>query len=534
VIRGRGGARGAALAFVLAAAMVHAADVTVPGTSAKVETSGYVDGLAVAELGGPRQRPQAIAELSLLGKITREIRLKATFRSRVGGPFEGGHPGIMNFVHEFQNRTPSLEFNEAYAELRRGDVQLRAGIQKFAWGKLDGAPPTDVLTPRDLHDPLVRDFEESKIGIPAVAFTYYVPPVESLGLSELKASLAYMPIAVPSRIALLEERWFPPTIKASGLSLSERRANALIAAFVKEFNVQTPDGEVPTVSGPVRIPLNLFTLNNRPPKAFDAGGIAARFGGALRGVDWSISHYTGPETGPDLELDASARCRNCIPNLLANQTLGIRARSFIKQTHDTIHMTGADFSTVLGGATVRGEVAVFEDRPYLRISRQVIATALKPQPLSRYGPRLFGIDPKTGLPVESKRAHIPLPELFPDRDSVEWGIGADYLIEGFLPLLQVNQVIFTDDGPEQLLSNPETRLLASLRKRFLDETLEVELRGVYAFERAAWFTYPRITYRWKDNWRFRLGYLAIGGPLESMIGQFHANDEFTLEARYSF
>ena len=118
----------------------------------------------------------------------------------------------MNFVHEFQNRTPSLEFNEAYAELRHGDVQLRAGIQKFAWGKLDGAPPTDVLTPRDLHDPLVRDFEESKIGIPAVALTYFPPPVEALDLSELKASLVYVPIAVPSRIALLEERWFPPSI----------------------------------------------------------------------------------------------------------------------------------------------------------------------------------------------------------------------------------------------------------------------------------------------------------------------------------
>jgi hypothetical protein len=528
VIRARGGACGAALAFLLAAAGAHAADVTVPGTSAKVETSGYVDGLAVAEIGGPRQRPQAIAELSLLGKITRDLRLKATFRSRVGGPFEGGHPGIMNFVHEFQNRTPSLEFNEAYAELRHGDVQLRAGIQKFAWGKLDGAPPTDVLTPRDLHDPLVRDFEESKIGIPAVAFTYFPPPVESLDLSELKASLVYVPIAVPPRIALLEERWFPPTIKTSGLNLSEKQAEQLL-------NAVAPDDFPPVnLNGGVHIPLNLFTLNHRPPKTLDAGGIAGRFSGTVHGVDWSIAHYTGPETGPDLLLDASARCRDCIPTIAATGKVPVRARSFITQTHDTIHMTGADFQTAIGGATVRGEVAVFQDRPYLRISRQVIETALTPQALRRYGPRLFGIDPNTGQLVPSKRAHVPLPELFPDRDSVEWGIGADYLIEGFLPLLQLNQVIFTDDGPEQLLSNPETRLLASVRKRFLDDTLEVELRGVYAFERAAWFTYPRITYRWKDNWRFRLGYLAIGGPLESMIGQFHANDEFTLEARYSF
>src|SRR6185295_13496893 len=130
--------------------------------------------------------------------------------------------------------------------------------------------------------------------------------------------------------------------------------------------------------------------------------------------------------------------------------------------------------------------------------------------------------------VPSKRARVPLPALFPDRDSVEWGIGADYLIEGFQPLLQLNQVIFTDDGPEELLSNPDTRLLASVRKRFLADALEIELRGVYSFERAAWFAFPRITYRWQDNWRFRLGYLAIGGPLESdrkstRLNSSHAN-----------
>jgi len=133
-----------------------------------------------------------------------------------------------------------------------------------------------------------------------------------------------------------------------------------------------------------------------------------------------------------------------------------------------------------------------------------------------------------------KRARVPLQELFPDRDSVEWGVGADYLIEGFLPLVQVNQVVFTDDGPEQLYSNPETRILGSLKKKVLADTVELEFRGVYAIERAAWFVYPRATYRLGDNWRFRLGYLAPGGPLQSYIGQFHRNDEFTLEARYGF
>jgi hypothetical protein len=492
----------------------------VPGTSARVEAGGYVDGLAVAEIGGPRQRPQAITELSLLAKITRQLRTQLTLRGRAGGPFEGGHPGIMNLVHEFQNRTPSLEFNEAWAELRLGDVQLRGGIQKFAWGKLDGAPPTDVLTPRDLHDPLVRDYEESKIGIPAVQVTSALPPVEALDLSELRATLVYVPIAVPARLALFQERWFPPSIRSGDIFVSDRRAERLINGIAQGI-----DPNLPTISldGPFRIPLNFRTLNARPPKTLDAGGIAMRIAGTTQGMDWSISHYTGPETGPNARVIASARCRNCLAELLQGN-LPVRARAFLRQEHDTIHMTGADASTALGGATLRAEVAVFQDRPYLRNNRDIIAQALTTPVARKYGPRL----------VSGQRTRIPLQQLFPDRDSVEWGIGADYLIEGFLPLVQLNQVVFTDHGPEQLLSDPETRLLASVRKRFFQDTLELEVRGVYAFERAAWFLYPRVSYRYGDHLRVRAGYLAIGGPLASMIGQFHENDEVVLEARYSF
>src|SRR5206468_371324 len=92
---------------------------------------------------------------------------------------------------------------------RPARADLRLGIQKFAWGKLDGVPPTDVVNPRDFHDPLVEDFEERKIGIPALAGTYYPPDLPRLDLAELRATLVYVPLAVPPRLALREERWFP-------------------------------------------------------------------------------------------------------------------------------------------------------------------------------------------------------------------------------------------------------------------------------------------------------------------------------------
>jgi hypothetical protein len=488
----RRGRRALGAAVVLLVGIARAAEIPVPGTSAHVDAAGWIDGLAVADTGGgPRQRPAAIGELSLL--------------ARVGGPFEGGHPGVMNFVHEFQNRTPSLEVNDAFAELREGDLQLRAGIQKFAWGKLDGAPPTDVLTPRDLHDPIVRDFEESKIGIPAVAVTYYLPPAPALDLSELKAQLVYVPFAVPPRAPLAEERWFPPSIRPGGVELTKEQAGFF------------------GLPGPRLVPVMFRTLNSRPPGRLDAGGIAARISGTFRDMDWSISHYTGPETGPDAELLATAQCPVCVdPTTIRRPRLG--ASAYLRQAHDTIHMTGADWSAPFGGATARAEVAVFQDRPYLAVTRDVVAETLELPTVAQWAPRLKS----TG------HAPVPFSPLYPDRDSVEWGVGADYLVAGYLPLLQVNQVVFTDSGPPQLLSNPETRVLGSVRKRFLQDTLEVELRGVYACEKGAWFAFPRVTYRYGDNWRLRAGYLAIGGPITSVIGQYHDNDEFVFEARYAF
>jgi hypothetical protein len=521
VTAARRGARGLVVALLVAAAGTHAAELGVPGTTTRVIASGWVDGLAIGPLGGPRQRPQALTSLTLLGKITPDLRTQLTLRGRAGGPFEGGHQGIMNFVHEFQNTTPSLDFNEAWAELRVGDGHLRAGIQKFAWGKLDGVPPTDVLTPRDFHDPLVRDVEESKVGIPAVQLGYPLPPVPALDLSELRATFVYVPLAVPPRLALIEERWFPPSISEGGsIRLSERQAERLVNGVAQQID---PGAPFIDLDGPVDVPVTFRTANHRPPLALDAGGLAVRLAGTVRGMDWAVSHYTGPETGPDATLEAFASCRDCL-TAIAQGRLPVRARSFLRQQHDRIHMTGVDWAAALGGATVRAEVAIFQDRPYLRIASDVVAQALTPRVVRRYA----------GPLVVNGKARVPLQDLFPERDSVEWGIGADYLIGDFLPLLQVNQVVFTDHGPAQLLSNPETRILASLRHRFLQETLEVELRSVYAFTRGAWFVYPRASYRWGDHWRFRFGYLGIGGPLESVIGQFHQNDEFVMEARYSF
>src|SRR5262249_59421836 len=115
-----------------------------------------------------------------------------------------------------------------------------------------------------------------------------------------------------------------------------------------------------------------------------------------------------------------------------------------------IHMTGADAATALGGVTVRAEMAWFDDQTYLRPASDLASEIPLHQVIK-------------GL-VTSKNhtTQVPLGPLFPSLDSVEWGVGADYLVHGWLPLLQLTQIAFLQPAPRLLVGNPETRLTATL------------------------------------------------------------------------
>src|SRR5262249_51518947 len=158
--------------------------------------------------------------------------------------------------------------------------------------------------------------------------------------------------------------------------------------------------------------------------------------------------YTGPETGPDLDLEPTVF-------LTSSARTPLRIESRLVQAHDTIHMTGADAATAFGGFTLRVEVAQFFDRPYLRVASDLFTPAALAQlPLHHIREELLA----------HGSAAVPLGDLFPQQNSVEWGAGIDYLWNGWQPILQVNQFVLLDRAPRLLLNDPETRLTGIVRK----------------------------------------------------------------------
>ncbi len=477
-----------------------------------LRAGGRLYGLAIVDTGGgPRQRPEAIGTLEVDATPARALRGLLELRGRAGGPFEGGPgPAVYNLNQTFQNRSPALEVRQAFLEWRGRRAEVRAGIQTFAWGKLDGIPPTDLVNPRDWHDPFVVDefFEEHKIGIPALLGTYYLPDVPRLGLTGLRLALAWIPWAVPARLPLALERWFPPTV--TGVPL-----NPCIPVGI---DLGPPRGCPPQS---VRVRAEFGTANVGPPHALEDGGIAARVSGTWGTADFDLYHYTGPETGPNASLQIVAFNKG-MPGELTD--LDIRAAVRLTQQHDVTHMTGADLAFPLGPFTIRAEAAWFVNHAYLRPADDIVAPLLAGAVPPRVVARLWA----------GRTAAVPVGPLFPLLDSVEWGIGADTLWKGFLPLLQLNQIIILGDAPRLLIANPETRLTGTLRRRFAGDRLELEVRGLWEIERGAVYVFPRVSYQLRDNVWLRAGYLMLAGPRDSLLGQFRANDELVLQARLTF
>jgi len=470
-----------------------AAAVDVPGTDGRVRVRGTADVLGVVGTStGPRQRPEGRLTVEAEGRITRRLRLLTEVRGRIGGPFEGGPgAGVFDLRRAYQNRSPSLEVRQALLEQRWRRADAAVGIQTFAWGKLDGLPPTDVLNPRDYHDPIVRDVEDRKIGVPAAAMTYYPTAPRSWGMRGLRATLIWIPWAVPSRLAEIEERWFPTS-----------------TAVPTRITLTRPG------LGTLAIPISLRTESEPPPRTLSAGALALRLGGTLRGVDWDIYHYSGPETGPNV-------------NLLADATLRTRLRgdARLSQAHDVMHMTGADAAFVLGPVAIRAEAAHFLDRPMLRPAGDLISsTALTSAELQRVLQQL----------ARRGRARVPLEPLFPDQDAIEWGVGADGIWNGWQPLVQLSQLVVLDSAPRLLVADPETRILVRLAKPWLDDRLRTEVRFMWAIERESWFAQPKVSYLIRDDLRVGVEYLAIDGPPISMIGQFRNNDGVIFTGQWSF
>ncbi len=499
---------------------VRAGAVDLGSTFGRWSAGGYAEGYGILRQNHDSrgQLPAGILDLTLTGEPHRSVRLFLDARTTFGGtPKHADGVGLMNLSDTFQNISPFVEIEEGYLDLFLPSLDVRLGKQKFAWGKLDTFQPTDVVNPKRYTDPFVIEEQDAKIGVPALRASYFVPDLGPRFPTEANLTLVWVPVPVPARFPLTDERWFPSAINlASELHVPGSVFESSSLPRLSDLTVRT----------------TLATENARPPQQLDEGAVGLRLSGLSGRTDWALYYYDGSETQPAFAFKTSVRASNpagfgtCL--VVGPGPCDLNANAVLRPIFGRIRLGGGDAAIELGGFTARIEAAYGTDRllprttsDLLTVSNLVRVVGGRAQPIAA---RL----------LMGKRVPIDLGPMFVARDTVQWGAGVDYHYRGWTPLFQVNQTIVRDNHTTLLISDVDTQLFFVLRKNFLAERLATETGVLQELERGYTSGITRVTYTVTDHLRVRFGYLLIAGTRRSLIGQFHANDEAFLQLRYSY
>src|SRR5262249_11540271 len=192
-----------------------------------------------------------------------------------------------------------------------------------------------------------------------------------------------------------------------------------------------------------------------PPQQLDEGSVGLRLAGVYADADWSLYYYNGAETAPAFNQVTRAHARNPFTTPPPQSAVRLQADVDLEPRFGRIWLAGGDVALPLGGFTVRVEGAYGGDRLLARPARSLLGD------LHLSSTR--AVDLFTKL-ANGKTVTVPLPSLFEERDTIEWGAGVDYRFHGWMPVLQLNQTVVLHNSVELLVNDVDTRIFLVVRK----------------------------------------------------------------------
>ena len=206
------------------------------------------------------------------------------------------------FDYNALNDNLDITLRQAYMDIYFDNFDLRIGKQQIIWGKADGVFITDVISPRDLSEFILPDFDEIRIGINAVKFDYY------LGNSTFEAV------------------WIP-TFESTVLP--------------DENSVWAP--EMPDFSMPVSYDYSNAEVENK----LSESEIAIKYSYLGSAIDFELMVAYMWDDNPAMHIYPQP-----------DTTI------MIKPEYHRLPLAGASFSKAVGGAVVRGEGAYYFEKRF--------------------------------------------------------------------------------------------------------------------------------------------------------------------------
>ncbi len=121
------------------------------------------------------------------------------------------------YLYHYFDSDLELGLREAYLDMYFNNFDLRIGKQQIIWGKAEGVFITDIVSPKDLREFLLPDFDEIRMGVTALKLNYY------FGMSTIE--VVWTPVFTPTSMPEQGSIWSPemdfPAPAAFDHSLSE-------------------------------------------------------------------------------------------------------------------------------------------------------------------------------------------------------------------------------------------------------------------------------------------------------------------------
>ena len=114
---------------------------------------------------------------------------------------ERGGFKVNPYLNHYFDRELEIGLREAYLDLYFKNFDIRVGKQQVIWGKAEGVFITDVVSPKDLREFLLPDFDEIRTGITAVKLNYFS------GAHSIEA--VWTPVFTPTQMPEQGSIWAP-------------------------------------------------------------------------------------------------------------------------------------------------------------------------------------------------------------------------------------------------------------------------------------------------------------------------------------
>ncbi|MCL2230871.1 MAG: hypothetical protein FWC01_07215 [Treponema sp.] len=368
-----------------------------------------------------------------------------------------------------------VSIDEAYIRAFFGNLEFTAGLRKIAWGKADQFGPLDVINMPDQSRIFVEMADNTslmgiKIATPVIHASYrfgqfsklegiFLPSFEIISTAITTAVSPPDPLMMAIIGPASGDRWMPDQMKMLGAIL--QNGSELI---------------MPDTSG------------------LDYAQAGMRFTTSLGSADVGLQYFYGRMFQPAAKITYDFLTNPAMPTIES-----------IEFSFNNYHQIGLDYAQVLGGFSIRAEVAAN------------ITEDLKGDDGYVYNPSVgwsFGFDRDiiAGLNINIQANGSV--RLFDDKVGSDNPFASNFDIEG---------------GK----SMTSTRLTAMLSKKFLRDQLELRTAVVWGIEDEDAAIIPALIWT-RDELRLALSGGFFLGNSEGQIGQYSGNNFLKISVTYVF